>query len=85
MPALFLCEPPVTAAPDNASVFQGNDNVAVFDRGESVRDNEHRPSLHERVHTALQGAYLFGFLRKRGKAVRTAACLLLSAVLVFGV
>ena len=37
------------------------------------------------VHIGLHAAYLFGFLRKRGKVVRIVAYILLSAVLVFGV
>ena len=41
------------AALDYTAVLENDDDVGVLDRGEPVSNNEHRPALHERVHTAL--------------------------------
>ena len=38
---------------DNASVFQHHDDIGILHGGETMRDDEYRPAMHQPVHAAL--------------------------------
>ena len=50
----------MAAALDDAPVIQHHDGVGIADRGQAVRDDEHRAPPHERIHALLHDALRAG-------------------------
>ena len=53
----------MVAALDDMTELQHHNNVCVLNRGQAVRDNEHRTSVHETVHAGLHDGLRAGINR----------------------
>ena len=61
--AVFRDQLLMVAALDDMTELQHHNNVCVLNRGQTVRDNEHRTPVHETVHAGLHDGLRAGINR----------------------
>ena len=67
--AVFRNQLLMIAALDDMAELQHHNNICVLNRGQTVRDNEHRTSVHEAVHAGLHDGLRAG-INRAGRLIK---------------